>query len=259
MKFVDTHAHYIHRKYNSDRDFLLNDMLKYDLAKIIECGTDTKSNRLVEKLTRKYDNIYGVVGYFPTSVSELENEQTMSEFKYLLEHKKIIGVGEIGLDYYHDKTKDASGLQAKWFREQLEIAKEFGLPVCIHSRDAEVDTMKILREFGPYKGVIHCYAYGPENIKELVELGYYFGVGGTSTYLNNTDLRDAIKQMPLNRILLETDAPYLSPRQVRRERNNSSYIKYVITEISQLKGVSEDIIIKRTNQNVTDLYGIELN
>ena len=146
--------------------------------------------------------------------------------KKQLEHPKILAIGEIGLDYFHDEQ--GKELQKEMFRKQLELAKELDLPVCIHSRDAEVDTLEVLKEFGKYKGVIHCYAYGKETMKELTDLGYYFGVGGTSTYPRNEQLRAAVRRMPLDRIVLETDCPYLSPQAVRGKRNDSSNIKYVI-------------------------------
>ena len=139
------------------------------------------------------------------------------------------------MDYYHDEK--GKEFQKEMFKKQLDLANELNLPVCIHSRDAEDDTLAILREFGPYKGVIHCFAYGKEAMRELVELGYYFGVGGTSTYPRNEQLRAAVRRMPLDRIVLETDCPFLAPQAVRGKRNDSSYIKFVLEEIASLKGV----------------------
>lgn len=251
MKYIDSHAHYLSYKFRRDRDSLVYKLLKNDVELLIECGTDTKSNLSVLELCKKFKNMYAVIGYFPTSVSELDDIFVLNQFKGMLENEKVIGLGEIGLDYHHKGDKK---MQADWFKEQLKIAKEFNLPVCIHSREAEDDTLKILSDFGSYRGVVHCYSYGVESMHELLDLGYYFGIGGTCTYKNNVGLREAIKEMPLNRILLETDAPYLSPQEVRGKRNDSRNIKYVISELSKLKGVSEEKIIKQTNQNVYDLY-----
>ena len=134
------------------------------------------------------------------------------------------------------------------------MAKSLNLPVCIHSRDAEEDTLSILKNNGKMSGVIHCYSYGVKTMKELVKLGYYFGVGGTCTYLNNKDLREAIRQMPLDRIVLETDCPYLTPQPVRGQRNDSSYIKYVIEEIAKLKNTNIENVVNQTNNNVKTVY-----
>lgn len=252
MKYIDSHAHYLSRRFNEDRDILLNKLLNTELELIIECGTNSNANRRVIDLCNKHTNVYGVIGFFPTDVKELESKEVYNTLKSQLQKSKIVGLGEIGLDYYHDEKGKEK--QKKYFIQQLELARELNLPVCIHSREAEKDTVDILKEFGEYKGVIHCYSYGLETMKELVQLGYSFGIGGTVTYSNNFVLREAVKDMPLERILLETDCPYLSPQAVRRERNDSSNIGYVIKEIAKLKNITEEIIINTTNNNVYTLY-----
>lgn len=251
MKYSDTHSHYCHPQFNNDRDKLINRMFNESVEYIIECGTDIKSNKQVLNLTKQYDNLYGVIGFFPCNTWECEKEGVMEFFTEQLKDKKIVGIGEIGLDYYH---KGNPVQQKKWFIEQLKLAKKVDLPVCIHSRNAEKDTLDILKNNGQMNGVIHCYSYGVKTMKELVELGYYFGVGGTCTYKKNDELRDAIREMPLDRIVLETDCPYLAPNTVRKERNDSSKIKYVIEEISILKHISPQEVIKTTNTNLRKLY-----
>lgn len=252
MKYIDSHAHYLSRRFMNDRDEVLKNLLKNDVEYIIECGTNTNSNKRVLDLCRKWDKIYGVIGYFPTDVWELKDANTWEILKEQLKDPKILAIGEIGLDYFHDEK--GKELQKEMFIRQLELAKDLDLPICIHSRDAEDDTIAILKEFGSYKGVVHCYAYGKETMKELVDLGYYFGVGGTSTYPRNEQLRAAIKRMPLDRIVLETDCPYLAPQVVRGQRNDSSYIKFVIEEIANLKGVSIEDVVNQTNKNVREVY-----
>lgn len=254
MKYIDSHAHYLARQFSKDRDLLLKNLFNNDLEIIIECGTNPKGNAAVVDMCEKYDKIFGVIGFFPTNAIDLsipQNKQTLIE---QLKHPKIVGLGEIGLDYYHDR--EGAKTQQKYFVEQLQIAKEMNLPVCIHSREAEDDTVAILRNFGKNHGVIHCYAYGPKTMNKLLELGYYFGVGGTSTYLQNVLLRDAIREMPMERIVLETDAPYLAPSKVplKMRRNDSFNIKYVIENLADLKGISTDEVIKITNENVLRLY-----
>ncbi len=251
-KFIDSHAHYLSRRFMSDRDEVLKSLFRNDVEYIIECGTNTNSNKRVMDFCHTWDNIYGVIGYFPTDVWELKKAETWDVLKEQLKDPKILAIGEIGLDYFHDEK--GKELQKEMFRKQLDLAKELDLPVCIHSRDAEDDTLAILREFGSYKGVVHCFAYGKEAMCELVKLGYYFGVGGTSTYPRNEQLRAAIKRMPLERIVLETDCPYLAPQSVRGQRNDSSYIKFVINEIANLKGVSAEDVVNQTNKNVREVY-----
>lgn len=251
-KYIDSHAHYLSGRFNKDRNQVLNRILHGDVEYIIECGTNTYSNQRVLELCYKYDKIYGVIGYFPTDTWELRNPATWTLLREQLQDSKILAIGEIGLDYYHDEK--GREFQKEMFKKQLELAKDLDLPVCIHSRDAEDDTIAILKEFGPYKGVIHCFAYGKEGMRELADLGYYFGVGGTCTYPRNEQLRAAVKRMPMNRIILETDCPYLAPQAVRGQRNDSSNIKYVIEEIAGLKGLTIDTVINQTNLNVREVY-----
>ena len=252
MKFIDSHAHYCSKKFDKDRDILIPELLNGDVEAIIECGTNAFWNRKVLELAEKYEKIYAVIGFCPVDVSSLKSEKIFKEFKNQLSNKKVIGLGEIGLDYHHSpETKEE---QIEYFKKQLDLAYELNLPVCIHSRQAEEDTVKVLQNAKNRLGVIHCYSYGTETMKKLSDLGYYFGIGGTSTYTSSVDLREAIKEMPLERIILETDAPYLTPAVIRKERNDSSKIKYVIEELSKLKGIPEEKIIEQTNKNVKKLY-----
>lgn len=251
MKYIDTHAHYNHRFFNSDRQKIISKNLSENTEYIIECGTDEKFNDKVLQLINEHKNMFGTIGFFPTNTNELEDENVKEKFISQLSHKKIVGIGEIGLDYYH---KGNPAQQKKWFVEQLKIAKRFGLPVCIHSRNAEKDTLDILKNNGQMTGVIHCYSYGVKTMQELVKLGYYFGVGGTCTYANNIAVRDAIRKMPIERIVLETDCPYLTPTNAFGNRNDSSNIKHVVNEIAKLKKMSPEEVIRITNENVKRLY-----
>ena len=252
IKYIDTHAHYLSRRFSKDRDPVIRRLLASNVNKIVECGTNTRSNREAIALAEKYKNIYATIGYFPCDTGELEKVPSLlALLEEQLKHEKAVGIGEIGLDYYHPGDPE---VQKRWFIAQLDLAKKLNLPVCIHSRDAEQDTVDILKANGACTGVIHCYAYGPKTMETLVNLGYYFGVGGTCTYSKNEDLREAIKRMPLERIVLETDCPYLSPKTRRGERNDSGNIVEVISEIAKLKHVSEEEVIRVTNENVKKLY-----
>lgn len=256
MSFTDTHTHYIHKQYNKDRDELISRLLNGGVDNIIECGTNTWSNKKVLELVHKFDNMYATIGYFPTDTDELEEDETLllKLEKQILKNKdKVVGIGEIGLDYYHQANPS---VQRKWFLKQLRLAQKLNLPVCIHSREAEFDTLKILEKIKIEKGVIHCYSYGVETMEKLVELGFYFGIGGTCTYRNNIELRKAIKEMSLDRIVLETDCPFLPPLCYGRQRNDSLKIEGVITEIAKIKRIPEKEIIEASKENVKKLYGI---
>lgn len=264
-KYIDTHAHYGHKRFGKDCAEILEEM-RGCAERIIQVGTNTKSNLQAMQLVNNYDCVYGIVGYFPTDTWELEPklcenaEKNWIELTKQLANEKIVGVGEIGLDYNWNclangiKGEEARTIQRKWFRNQLDLAKELGLPVSIHSRDAEEDTSKIFYEYNAIPGVIHCFSYGREMARKALEKGLYLGIGGTSTYPSNVELREVIKMAPLDRLLLETDAPYLSPQQARRETNTSANIKYVVENIAKIKGCSCDDVVKHTNQNAYSLF-----
>lgn len=252
-KYIDTHAHYNARQFKNNLNLTI-EKIKECTQFVINCGTNNKEIENTIKLVNKYENIYGVIGYFPSDVLELTEKDAFPMLEKQLKYKKILGIGEIGLDYYHDAVD--RDLQKEMFNKQIDLANKLKIPVCIHSRDAEDDTLKILKNNTPQYGCsIHCFSYGKSSAKQYYDMGFYFGVGGTCTYERNKELRDAIKDIiPLDKILLETDAPYLSPSKNRTRINDSTNIKYVVQELSELKNINEDEIVKRTNQNVFDLY-----
>ena len=173
--------------------------------------------------------------------------------KELLQKPKIVAVGEIGLDYYWDK--EARELQKDWFVRQLELARELDLPVNVHSREAAADTMEILKDYGrPGKLLMHCYSYSPEMAEEYLKMGYYIGVGGVVTFKNAKKLKEVVKMLPLDRLLLETDCPYLAPEPNRGKRNSSLNLPFVAAAIGELKGVDADEVVRVTNQNAKKMY-----
>ena len=267
-KYIDTHAHYGHggfRRLNKSTEMILNGM-RSCCDGIIQVGTNTKSNLQALQLVSLHDFVYGMIGYFPTDVWELEPkfckdaDANWTVLTKQLTNDKIVGIGEIGLDYNWDKVgnfatgEEARDIQKYWFLRQLDLAKEMHLPVSIHSRDAEDDTMGIFDQHKEISGVIHCFSYGKDAARKALDKGLYLGVGGTSTYPNNKELREAIKMAPLDRLLLETDAPYLSPQPVRRDVNTSANIVYIIENIAELKCCSPDKVIEQTNQNAYELF-----
>ena len=253
---IDTHAHYDDEAYDEDRDSLIKEFSENGIEMIINAGASLRGAYDSIELAKKYDIFYAVIGIHP---DELENI-SLEDFRGLEEaaaFEKVLGIGEIGLDY-HNNVCDKE-VQKKWFRYQLEMAVRLNMPVVIHSRDAEADTEKILKEYADrLKGcVLHCYSYSAESATVFTKLGFYFGIGGVSTFKNAKKLIEAIKEIPLDRIFLETDAPYLSPVPFRGKRNSSLYLSYVVDAIAAVKGVSPEEVVKITSENVKRFYGIE--
>lgn len=252
-KFIDTHVHYNARQFKKDEKQIIEKVSKTTKL-IINCGTNIKEIDDTLRLINTYENMYGVIGFFPVDTVELENNLVdLVWLEEKLKFEKIIGLGEIGLDYHWNKPESA--IQKKWFIKQIELANKLHLPICVHSRDAEKDTIDILLNNKPEYGcIIHCYSYGPETVEKLSKINAYFGIGGTSTYKQNNLLREAIKKMPFDKILLETDAPYLTPEPNRRQRNDSSKIEFVVKNLSNLLELDENETVDITNKNTLNAY-----
>ena len=198
--------------------------------------------------------MYAAVGVHPDEVGAL-NDETFAWMEELLLDEKAVAVGEIGLDYYWDN--EPREVQKEWFIRQLALARKHDLPVCIHSRDAAEDTLNVMREYAKgLQGVIHCFSYSPEIAKEYVKNGFYIGVGGVVTFKNGKKMKEVVKATPIERILLETDCPYLAPEPYRGKRNSSIYLDRVAQEIGQLKGMTANEVIEVTEQNAKTLFGI---
>ena len=248
----DTHAHYDDEKFDADRDELLNSMEAGGIGTIVDVGSTLESWDKIIKLTEKYPFIYGAIGAHPDEVGSL-NEGEIKRMSELLARDKIVAVGEIGLDYYWDKENH--DIQKKWFVRQLDLAREKDMPVIIHSREAAADTMDIMKAHAAgMKAVIHCYSYSAEMAREYVKMGYYIGVGGVVTFKNAKKLKAAVEEIPLERILLETDCPYLAPVPFRAKRNSSLNLPYVAEEIAALKGITSEEVIQQTEKNARELY-----
>lgn len=247
---IDSHAHYDDEAFEEDRDNLLQSMQSNGIEKIINVGANIKGSRASIALSEQYPFIYAVVGVHPSDTEEL-NEEKMVWLKEVSKKEKVVAIGEIGLDYYWPEPDRE--IQKKWFIRQMELAQEVNLPVIIHSRDAAQDTIEILKQF-PANGVIHCYSYTKESAKEFLKMGYYFGIGGVLTFKNAKKLKEAVMEIPMDRILLETDSPYLAPEPNRGKRNSSLNIPYVVKELAQLKGITEEEVINITTENTKRLF-----
>lgn len=200
--------------------------------------------------------MYGAAGVHPDEVGEL-NEETFAWLREQCLQKKIVAVGETGLDYYWDK--ESHEVQKKWFVRQLKLAKELSLPVIVHSREAAADTMEILKqEYSPQTpAVIHCYSYSPELAREYVKMGYYLGIGGVVTFKNAKKLKEVVLETPLERILLETDCPYLAPEPYRGKRNDSRNLTYVAKAVADIKGLTPEAVIEATEKNAGTFYRLD--
>ncbi|MDO4302981.1 MAG: TatD family hydrolase [Bacillota bacterium] len=251
----DTHAHYDDEAFDSDREALLGGMKEKGVEYIVNIGASLASCRTTLELTEKYPFIYGAIGIHPSDTAELTDED-MNWLKSKAENDKIVAIGEIGLDYYWPEPDHE--IQKKWFKEQLKLAEELKMPVVIHSRDAAKDTLEILQNWNDKKtrGVIHCFSYTWEIAKEYLAMDYYFGIGGVLTFKNARKLVEAVEHIPMERILLETDCPYLAPEPYRGKRNQSDYIYYVADKLAEQKGLDREDVLRITGENAKTFYGM---
>lgn len=251
---IDTHAHYDDEQFDQDRRQILGEMEKNGIGLIVNAGSGLSSWEKIMKLTEEYPFMYGAIGIHPDDAGTL-SEENIDEMERLLDLEKIVAVGEIGLDYYWDK--ESHDIQKKWFIRQLETARKKEMPVIIHSRDAAADTMEIMKKYASgMRAVIHCYSYSPEMAEEYVKMGYYIGIGGVVTFKNAKKLKNVVENIPLSSIVLETDCPYLAPEPHRGKRNSSLFLPYVAEKIAELKNVSVDHVIRQTERNSRQLYGL---
>lgn len=252
----DSHAHYDDHAYDGDREEILPALARDGVGTVVNVGASLEGTRRTVELIRKYPFMYGAAGVHPDEVGEL-NEETFAWLREQCLQKKIVAVGETGLDYYWDK--ESHEVQKKWFVRQLKLAKELSLPVIVHSREAAADTMEILKqEYSPQTpAVIHCYSYSPELAREYVKMGYYLGIGGVVTFKNAKKLKEVVLETPLERILLETDCPYLAPVPHRGKRNSSLNLPYVIAALAEVKGISEEEVRKKVWDNGMRLYRMQ--
>jgi TatD DNase family protein len=250
---IDSHAHYDDEDFDADRDALLGSMEEHGIRKIINVGASMESSKSTLALSQKYPFIYAAIGVHPSDTADLsESDMEWLEKNAALE--KVVAIGEIGLDYYWDEPDKE--IQKKWFLRQLALARKVKKPVIIHSREAALDTLTLMKEAGAadIPGVIHCYSYSKETAREFLEMGYYFGIGGVLTFKNAKKLKEAVSYLPMDRILLETDCPYLSPEPNRGKRNSSLNIPYVVAQLAQIKGISEEEVVHAATENTERLF-----
>lgn len=248
----DSHAHYDDARFDNLRDELLLEISQNGVCGIINCGTDIDTSAFSVSLAEKYDFIYAAVGYHPESVNDktVFDEQQMLK---LISNKKTVAIGEIGLDYYWDTTFKQK--QIEMFEKQLIFANKHSLPVIIHDREAHGDTLELIKKHKP-KGVLHCFSGSVEMAKEAAKLGLYIGFGGVITFKNSKKAVEVAEAIPLESILLETDAPYLAPEPNRGKLNRSDYIEFVAKKLADIKNIDYDEVLNQTLKNTKKLFNI---
>ena len=263
MKIFETHAHYDDKRFDEDRDVLLGTQLKAGgIEYVINIAADMSSVFTTDALTKKYDYIYGALGVHPEGIEDLTEEDMDRIAALVKENAKIRAIGEIGFDLsdgYPEKE-----VQEKWFRRQIGLAKDLNLPIVVHSRDAAFDTFRVLsseytKKEGVINGIVHCFSYSVEEALKYTGIGFVIGVGGVVTFKNGRRLKETVRELSLNDMVLETDCPYLCPDPHRGERNSSLYIPYIVKTIAQIKGVSEEEVCGATMENAKRLFGIGIN
>ena len=251
----ETHAHYDAKAYQEDREEVISSLFSGKIGNIVNVAADMEGCKNSILLAKKYPNMYASVGVHPSECENMTDDDIELLRNYCKEDK-VVAIGEIGLDYYYEDPNRE--IQKKWFIKQLELANEINMPVIIHSRDAANDTYNILKEYGNNlkNVVIHCFSYEKEMATRFLDMGYYLGVGGVITFKNGRKLREVVECMPLEKIVLETDAPYLAPEPFRGKRNHSGNLEYVAKAIAEIKNVSVEEVVRATENNAKELYGL---
>ena len=266
MDLFDSHAHYNDEKFDKDRDEIIKETLENNVSNFIVAGYDIESSKKAIEIAKKYDKVYAIVGISPNDLDEIithkDINNSINELEKLVlasnvDSKKIVAIGEIGLDYYW--TKDNKDIQQEMFIKQIELANKLNLPIVIHTRDAVNDTIKILKENPVLKnGIFHCCPLNRELVKEGLKLGFYISLSGVITFKNAKNADEIINMIPEEKLLIETDSPYLSPEPVRGTRNNCMNVKYVAEKIAHAKGRTLREISEITNKNAKTIFEILL-
>lgn len=252
--FFDTHTHLDDQQFDSIRRELLTKLPAANIAPILAVAADRESCFSAIKLAQENDFILAAVGQHPAAAQQMDEEQ-FTELRELAKHPRVKCIGEIGLDYHWPEDTDKEK-QKYWFERQMALAEELGKPVSIHSRDAMADTLEILRKFPGVVGVMHCYAGSYHTMRELVEMGYYIALGGVVTFKNARLSKEVARHVPLERLLIETDCPYLAPEPHRGHLNTPLYVPLVAEEIARIRGITPEQVALATRENGRKLFSI---
>jgi TatD DNase family protein len=251
MQYIDTHAHYDDERFDSDREVLLPALHKSGTRKIINIGCNLPRTKMSAELAERFDFVYAAAGIHPQDVSDLPKDY-LDILSAYLKMSKTVAIGEIGLEYFGEYA--GKDLQERVFREQIELARSFGKPIVIHSRDAAEDTIRILRDYAPIKGQMHCFSYSAECAEIFLKIGLHISFTGVLTFKNARRAIEALEKVPPDRLLTETDCPYMSPEPVRGTRNHSGNIPHIINKIAEIKNETPEKIAEVTINNAESLF-----
>lgn len=254
---IDTHAHYDDLSFEEDRKEVLDQIKENGVTGVLNCASNYESIEKTNKLTLENDFIYGALGIHPENADEFNNNVENEIINIINRNNKIIAIGEIGLDYYWDENPSKE-IQIEVFKKQMKLAENLGLPVIIHDRDAHKDTLDIIKEFPKVNGIVHCFSGSTEFALECIKLGYYIGIGGVVTFKNAKKLVEVVRNIPLDKILVETDCPYMAPEPNRGKRNKSDYIAYIIEKIAEIKEIEPKEVNLAVNDNFRRLIKKEI-
>ncbi|MFD2216997.1 TatD family hydrolase [Metabacillus endolithicus] len=251
----DTHAHLNAVQFEGDLEEVIERATSEGVSHIVVVGFDHETIKRAMELIEQYDMIYAAIGWHPVDAIDM-TEEDLSWIRELSQHPKVVAIGEMGLDYYWDKSPKE--IQKEVFRKQIQLAKEVNLPIIIHNRDATEDVVKILQEENASEvgGIMHCFTGSLEVAKQCMEMNFYISFGGPVTFKNAKKPKEVVKEIPMDRLLIETDCPYLTPHPYRGKRNEPSYVRYVAEQISELRGVSFEEIAEKTSDNAMKVFGI---
>ncbi len=251
---IDSHVHLDKRQFDGDREYIIENLEKNGIEAAVNIGADLESSIKSLDLAKKYENIYATVGVHPHNAKDL-TDKMLEEMEELASEDKVVAIGETGLDYHYDNSP--RDVQRKWFRKQIQLAKKLDLPVVVHSRSADEDTLKILKEeFDGLRAVIHCFSSDRAMMKEFVDLGFYIALGGPVTFKKTDELKEVAKIVPIEKLLVETDAPYLAPHPYRGKRNEPVFVKQTAELIAKLRGMTIEDFTLQINQNTKAIFNI---
>lgn len=254
--YIDSHCHLDDEQYDDDREVLIQGLRAKGIEYVVNIGTNIASSETCVHMAQQHEVLYAAVGVHPHDAKELETA-SLEEIEKWVASPKMVAIGEIGLDYHYDYSP--RDIQKKWFAAQIDLAKKYGLPIIVHDREAHKDTYDIIMaaQDGGLKGVIHSFSGSVEMAREYIKLGFYIGLGGPVTFKNAVMPKEVAKAIPLDRLLLETDGPYMSPTPLRGKRNEPQNVQYVAEAIAALRDISVEEVMAQTTLNAKTLFGLD--
>lgn len=257
MTYFDSHCHLGDAAFKDDLEAVYGRALEKGVTRVLVLGWDLTSSREAVELSKRFEGVYAGVGFHPENLEDVSDD-ALKEIEALAANEKVVAIGEIGLDYHWFKDPEPRLKQKEWFIKQIELANRLELPISVHARDASGDTLEILTKHpAKFGAVLHCYSGSVETLKSFSKLGYYFGFDGPITYKNAIEPKECVKACPLDRLLVETDSPYLSPVPLRGTRNEPSNIPHIVSAMADLRGISVEEMSEHLNRNFEELFHVK--